>query len=114
MVSRASEARLWQMSLADRLTEDYYDARLAGLSANCACTVAGISVSFSGYNDKLLLFSQEVMKKIRDFDGPNEQEFARALDALQREQVPTMRPLDALGDQKALNLVVNEHLKLPI
>ena len=50
MVQLSLEARLWQMSLADRLTEDYYDARLAGLAANCACTVAGISLSFSGYN----------------------------------------------------------------
>ena len=44
-------ARLWQASLADRLTEEYYAARLAGLAANCASTVAGISLSFSGYSD---------------------------------------------------------------
>ena len=35
-------------TVEDRLTEDYYAARLAGLAANCASTVAGISVSFSG------------------------------------------------------------------
>ncbi|CAK9006939.1 Insulin-degrading enzyme (Insulin protease) (Insulinase) (Insulysin) [Durusdinium trenchii] len=79
-------ARLWQASLADRLTEEYYAARLAGLAANCASTVAGISLSFSGYSDKLLLFVQEVLQKIRDFDGPTPSEFARALDALKREQ----------------------------
>lgn len=79
-------ARLWQSSLADRLTEDYYAARLAGLAANCASTVAGISVSFSGYSDKLLLFVEEVLEKIKNFDGPTESEFARALDGLKREQ----------------------------
>lgn len=39
----------------DRLTEDYYAARLAGLAANCASTVAGISVSFSGYSAALAM-----------------------------------------------------------
>eukprot|EP00435_Cladocopium_sp_Y103_P071378 s163_g37.t1 len=70
----------------DRLTEDYYAARLAGLAANCASTVAGISVSFSGYSDKLLLFVEEVLEKIKNFDGPTESEYARALDGLKREQ----------------------------
>ncbi|CAJ1389816.1 unnamed protein product [Effrenium voratum] len=79
-------ARIWQLCLADRLSEEYYDARLAGLNANCAATVAGISISFGGYSDKLLLFMQEGLKKVRDFDGPTESEFARAMDTLQREQ----------------------------
>ena len=38
--------------------------------------------------DKLLLFVEEVLQKIRDFDGPTEAEFDRALDTLKREQEP--------------------------
>ncbi|CAE7558925.1 Ide [Symbiodinium sp. CCMP2592] len=79
-------ARIWQLSLADRLTEEYYDAQLAGLNAGCGSTTVGLNVSFSGYSDKLPVFVGEVLAKIRDFDGPSESEFARALDNLRREQ----------------------------
>ncbi|CAE7588291.1 IDE, partial [Symbiodinium sp. CCMP2456] len=79
-------ARIWQLSLADRLTEEYYDAQLAGLNAGCGSTTVGLNVSFSGYSDKLPVFVGEVLAKIRDFDGPSESEFARALDNLKREQ----------------------------
>lgn len=45
---------------------------------------------------------QEGLKKVRDFDGPTESEFARAMDTLQREQDERERErereLSSLGD----------------
>eukprot|EP00931_Biecheleriopsis_adriatica_P119612 TRINITY_DN94836_c0_g1_i1.p1 TRINITY_DN94836_c0_g1~~TRINITY_DN94836_c0_g1_i1.p1 ORF type:complete len:1155 (-),score=226.14 TRINITY_DN94836_c0_g1_i1:7-3471(-) len=79
-------ARLWQLSLADRLSEDYYAARLAGLNVGFSNTLVGLSLSFSGYSDKLPKFVEEVLQRILNFDGPSASEFARALDELQREQ----------------------------
>eukprot|EP00930_Biecheleria_cincta_P040838 TRINITY_DN27965_c0_g1_i1.p1 TRINITY_DN27965_c0_g1~~TRINITY_DN27965_c0_g1_i1.p1 ORF type:complete len:1178 (-),score=220.11 TRINITY_DN27965_c0_g1_i1:177-3710(-) len=79
-------ARLWQLCVADRLSEEYYSARLAGLNVGCGISVSGLSLSFSGYSDRLPVFVGEVLGKIRAFAEPTAGEFARALDLLQREQ----------------------------
>ena len=52
--------------------------------------------------DKLLLFVEEVLEKIKNFDGPTESEFARALDGLKREQVTHGCPRVGIGQWEDL------------
>ena len=55
--------RLYVDLVKDSLTEFSYDASLAGLQYDLGSTILGLSMTLSGYNDKL-----HVLKKARNLD----------------------------------------------
>lgn len=79
-------SRLWQLCLADRLRETYYDAGLAGLEVGVSVATAGLSLFCAGYSDRLPQLMEDMVARIRAFDGPSEAEYVRALDLVKREQ----------------------------
>lgn len=82
----AVPSRLWLLCLTDRLTEYFYDAAFGGLNFDISNVVEGLAIDFAGYSDKLISLVQDVLAYIRDFNGPTEGEFQRALDEVRREQ----------------------------
>jgi insulysin len=49
----------------DSLTEYAYDADLAGLSYNLSLSSLGVFIVLSGYNDKLHVLLQHILKKVK-------------------------------------------------
>lgn len=60
--------RLFADLVRDSLTEDTYDAALAGLSYGVHSNMLGIHVSTSGYNDKQHVFLELILQRIRDLE----------------------------------------------
>ncbi|EJD02250.1 uncharacterized protein FOMMEDRAFT_109506 [Fomitiporia mediterranea MF3/22] len=52
----------------DALTEFSYDASLAGLDYNFGSTALGLYINLSGYNDKLHVLAQHVLKKAKNLE----------------------------------------------
>lgn len=60
--------RLYVDLVKDSLTEFSYDASLAGLQYDLGSTILGLSMTLSGYNDKLHVLAQHVLEKARNLD----------------------------------------------
>lgn len=60
--------RLYAYLVADALTEYSYDAELAGLMYDFGATMRGILLSLGGYNDKLHVLAENVLRKARSID----------------------------------------------
>ncbi|CAK0826664.1 unnamed protein product, partial [Prorocentrum cordatum] len=86
--SRADQVAglVWQLSLADRLTEFVYPAKICQLDYAVSSSEEGIGITVGGYSDKLGLFLEEIVTKVQEFSGPTPEEFARALDLVKRGQ----------------------------
>jgi insulysin len=62
------KARLYTDLIRDALEEYSYDAELAGLQYSVAMDQRGLFVEVSGYNDKLSVLLQQVLKTMRDLE----------------------------------------------
>lgn len=104
-------SRLWQLALADRLRESYYDAGLAGLDVGVSVATSGLTISCSGFSDRLPLLVEDLVGRIRTFDGPSVDEFERALDLVKREQqtFDVSQPYSHAGYYARLATVVPEY-----
>ena len=60
--------RLYVDLVKDSLTEFSYDASLAVLQYDLGSTILGLSMTLSGYNDKLHVLAQHVLEKARNLD----------------------------------------------
>lgn len=60
--------RLFVDLIRDSLTEDVYNADLAGLSYEINATMHGIYVSTSGYNDKQHVLLQLILRKVKNLE----------------------------------------------
>lgn len=78
-------ARLLKASLQDALNEFSYDAAVAGLSYSASFTARGISLSFSGYNDKLPAFVETVAAAIANHVPSSEEKLQRFKDTILRD-----------------------------
>ena len=77
--------KLYQALLDEALTEYAYDAAVAGLGYDCGFTQRGISLSFSGFNDKLPNYIATVSKAIAAFVPNDEAKLARFKDVIGRD-----------------------------
>ena len=57
--------RLYTELVRDSLNEYAYDAELAGLRYHLASHKLGVSVTVSGYNDKLHVLLQDVLERMK-------------------------------------------------
>lgn len=76
--------RLYTQVLNDRLNEVLYDASLAGLSASIYSHARGFSLRLTGYNDRLPLLLDTIVKAAREIPG-SETRFNRIKQALSEE-----------------------------
>lgn len=60
--------RLFVDLVRDSLTEDVYNADLAGLSYEIGSTMLGFYVSISGYNDKQHVLLQHILRKVKSLE----------------------------------------------
>ncbi|KAK1749001.1 zinc-dependent peptidase, M16 (insulinase) family [Skeletonema marinoi] len=78
----------YQQSAGDKMNEETYDARLAGLTYDSQVLPRGVRLTFGGYNDKLGSFAAYVSSKLaRNLDDSlpkDEEEFERYKDNLLR------------------------------
>lgn len=58
--------RLYAALVTDALNEYSYDADLAGLTCSFKTSTLGLSVTISGYNDKLYVLLRDVLVKAKD------------------------------------------------
>jgi insulysin len=68
----------------DSINEYLYEARLAGLNFNFDVTSRGISLTFSGFSDKMSIFAESILQIILEYK-PSNGEILRYKDLLQRE-----------------------------
>lgn len=59
------DSRMFSELVTDALTERTYDADLAGLSYALHSRLAGLSVSVSGYSDKISLLLETILTEMR-------------------------------------------------
>jgi insulysin len=92
-------SKLYRYALDEALTEFTYDAAVAGLSYNCEFTQRGISLSFSGFNDKLPAYVASVSKAIADFVPSDEAKLAKYKDVIARDlaSFPFDQPYEHAG-----------------
>lgn len=64
----AVKARLFTDLVRDALEEYSYDAELAGLQYTVSLDGKGLFIEVSGYNDKLVVLLEQVLKTMRDLD----------------------------------------------
>lgn len=64
----AVKARFFTDLVRDALEEYSYDAELAGLQYHVSLDARGLFLEVSGYNDKLSVLLEQVLKTIRDLD----------------------------------------------
>ncbi len=69
--------------LVDELTEFSYDADIAGLHYDLSNTQSGISLMVQGYNHKLRILLETILKRIKDFTI-KEERFPLILDSVKR------------------------------
>jgi insulysin len=60
-------SRLYCELFQDSITEEIYDAKLAGLKYSLEHGAKSISVHVRGYNDKLPMFLKKMLKMMKDF-----------------------------------------------
>lgn len=58
-------SRVWVELITDSLNEFAYDADLAGLSYSVTSDMRGLTISISGYNDKLPVLARQVLERVR-------------------------------------------------
>jgi len=78
-------SKLYSYALDEALTELTYDAAVAGLGYSCDFTQRGVSLSFSGFNDKLPAYIASVSKSIASFVPNDEAKLAKFKDVIGRE-----------------------------
>ena len=76
-------AKLVTFLLVDELTEFSYDAELAGLHYSLNNTQFGMSLMVDGYNHKLRILLEAILKRIKNFTI-NEERFPLILDQVKR------------------------------
>jgi len=77
--------KLYRACLDEALTEFTYDAGVAGLGYSCDFTQRGVSLSFSGFNDKLPAYIKSVAESIAAFVPDDEAKLAKFKDVIGRE-----------------------------
>lgn len=82
--STSACAELYQLLLADALTDVAYEASLGGLSAGAGVSWRGLSLSLSGFDQFLPQLASTVGASLRSFDIPK-QAFERRRDQLCRQ-----------------------------
>ena len=60
-------SKLFSACFTDSINEYLYEARLAGLSFDIDFTSKGIQLTFSGFNDKIFVFIDEIIKSLAQF-----------------------------------------------
>lgn len=78
------KSRLFSMCLLDYLNEYLYDALLAGLNFSLSFNTRGIEIIFSGFNDKMLVFMENIFQQVSQFQA-NEKTFNRMKTLIQQE-----------------------------
>ena len=106
-------SKLYQFALDEALTEFTYDAGVAGLSYNCGFTQRGVSLSFSGFNDKLPAYVESVAQAIASFIPTDEDKLAKFKDVISRDLAafPFQQPYEHAGQFS--QLVTKEPAYLP-
>ena len=61
-------AQLYQALVQDDLVEYSYAAEIAGLEYNLSTHSLGLDITINGYNDKMLVLLDKVVKRVRDLD----------------------------------------------
>ena len=77
-------SRLFSMCFMDSVNEYLYEARLAGLNFNLEFTSRGLVLTFTGFSEKLPLFTEKMLQFLKDFK-PNKETYARFRDVQKRE-----------------------------
>jgi len=77
--------KLYQAFVDDALNEFAYDAAVAGLGYDCSFTQRGISLSFSGFNDRLPDYIATVSKAIAAHLPADEAKLVRFKDVIGRD-----------------------------
>mmetsp|Transcript_31133 Transcript_31133/g.39056 ORF Transcript_31133/g.39056 Transcript_31133/m.39056 type:complete len:566 (-) Transcript_31133:272-1969(-) len=77
--------KMHQLYVADTLNELAYDAQTAGLTYELEFNIKGARLGFGGYNDKIDLFANEVLKVVSSPGRPTPSEFERYRDIVLRE-----------------------------
>ncbi|RKF74782.1 putative zinc protease mug138 [Golovinomyces cichoracearum] len=62
------KARLYTDIVRDALEEYSYDAQLAGLDYSICCSLTGIEIAVSGYNDKLPVLLDKVLSTMKNLE----------------------------------------------
>lgn len=83
-VDFAIRARLFTYCFEDSLSEYSYDAALAGLNYGIEFTSRGLQITFSGYNDKLDVFAERILKELKNYHASSDT-FNRFKDILLRD-----------------------------
>ncbi|CAO3650854.1 unnamed protein product [Cunninghamella echinulata] len=81
--SNCVKTRLFTDLLKDSLNEYAYDAEVAGLCYNIENQLEGMLLAMGGYNDKLSVLLEKVIRKMRDIEI-NEERFKLLKDQLRR------------------------------
>ncbi|GAA6044580.1 A-factor-processing enzyme [Rhodotorula toruloides] len=113
----AVQTRLFTELVRDSLQEYAYDAELAGLSYNFDQQADGILLSADGYNDKLPLLIEVIVKRMKEYKV-DEKRFAIVADMIRRmyqnfrlEQPYQHVGFDAAHLTQAVSYTVDEKLK---
>ena len=62
-----TNSKLFSACFTDSINEYLYEARLAGLSFDIDFTSKGIQLTFSGFNDKIFVFIDQIIKSLAQF-----------------------------------------------
>lgn len=76
-------SKLFSACFTDSINEYLYEARLAGLSFDIDFTSKGIQLIFSGFNDKIFVFIDEIIKSLARF-RPNSATYNRYRELIKR------------------------------
>lgn len=82
--------RLFVDLVRDSLTEDVYNADLAGLSYEIGSTMLGFFVSTSGYNDKQHVLLQLLLRRVKNLEIKDDRL------TIMKEHVSTAHPLSPM------------------
>jgi insulysin len=118
-------SRLYDIMLAEALTERTYQSSLAGLSYSFGLTQRGVLLSFSGFSDKLPEYIRSVSRAVVGYLPADDAKLARSKDLLARNlrglafqqpyqraaayaqectMLPGYLPTDALGELASITI----------
>lgn len=84
-VEQRELTELWCLAVREELNEFAYDAQIAGLTYSLVATSSGVSLSFFGYNDKMLELISSVAQKMARLSEVSEHTYTVVKTVLERD-----------------------------